>query len=114
MKKVLAVAVLTLATLPAMAQWHHHGYHGGYRGGYYGGGGWGWVAPAIIGGAVVYAATRPDPIIVQQPPIIVQQPQVQQSGQVIQCPQGTMPFEQHGWVKNQYGQYVQTTYVECK
>jgi len=69
MKKVLAVVVLTLATLPAMAQWHH----GGYRGGYYGGGGWGWVVPAVIGGAVVYGATRPDPVIVQQPPVIVQQ-----------------------------------------
>lgn len=26
-----------------------------------------WVVPAIVGGAVVYAATRPDPVIVQQP-----------------------------------------------
>jgi hypothetical protein len=25
------------------------------------------VVPAIVGGAVVYAATRPDPVIVQQP-----------------------------------------------
>ena len=73
MKKVLAVAVLTLATVPSMAQWHHHGY-GGYRGGYYGGGGWGWVVPAVIGGAVVYGATRPDPVIIQQQPVIVQQP----------------------------------------
>lgn len=113
MKKVLAVAVLTLATLPAMAQWHHHGYHGGYRGGYYSGGsGWGWVVPAVIGGAVVYGATRPD-VIVQQPPVIVQ-PQIPQGAQVIQCPAGTMPFEQHGWVRNQYGQYVQTNYIECK
>ena len=108
MKKVLAVAVLSLATLPAMAQWHHHGHHGhrGYSGG------WNWVVPAIIGGAVVYGATRPD-VIIQQPPVIVQ-PQVSQGTQVIQCPAGTMPFEQHGWVRNQYGQYVQTTYVECK
>jgi len=75
MKRVLAVAVLTLATLPAMAQWHHGhhgGHHGGYRGGYYGGG-WGWAVPAIIGGAVVYGATRPDPVIVQQPSVVVQQ-----------------------------------------
>jgi hypothetical protein len=109
MKKVLAVAVLTLATLPAMAQWHHHGHHG-YRGGH--GGGWNWVFPAIIGGAVVYGATRPD-VIVQQPPVVIQ-PQIPQGVQVIQCPAGTMPFEQYGWVRNQYGQYVQTTYVECK
>ena len=26
-----------------------------------------WVVPAIVGGAVVYAATRPEPVIVQQP-----------------------------------------------
>jgi hypothetical protein len=71
MKKVLAGVVLALATLPAMAQWHH-GHHG-YRGGYYGGG-WGWVVPAVIGGAVVYGATRPDPVIVQQQPVIVQNP----------------------------------------
>ena len=32
-----------------------------------------WIIPALIGGAVVYAATRPDPMIVQQP-VIVQQP----------------------------------------
>ena len=76
MKKVLAVLVLTLAALPATAQWHH-GYHGGYyRGG-------GWVAPAIIGGAIGYGLSRPyyspyyyPPVIVEQPPIIVQQPPV--------------------------------------
>ena len=38
-----------------------------------------WIIPALIGGAVVYAATRPEPVIVQQPviiqqPVIVQQP----------------------------------------
>jgi len=39
-----------------------------------------WVVPALIGGAVVYAATRPDPVVVQQP-VIVQQPL--QSNQVV-------------------------------
>jgi hypothetical protein len=77
MKRFLAVTVLALATLPAMAQHHHgpghgHWHHRGH------GGGWNWVVPAIIGGAVVYGATRPDPIIVQQPPIIVQQPPIYQ------------------------------------
>jgi hypothetical protein len=76
MKRVLAVAVLVLATLPVMAQ-HHHGHgHGHWNRGY--GGGWHWVVPAIIGGAVVYGATRPDPVIVQQPPVIVQQPPIYQ------------------------------------
>ena len=73
MKKVLAVAVLALATMPSMAQWHHHGY-GGYRGGYYGGGGW--VAPLILGGiAGAVIARESAPVIVQQPPVVVQQPQ---------------------------------------
>jgi hypothetical protein len=79
MKKVLAVLLLTLAAVPAIAQ--HHGYrhghgHGQWHRGY--NGGWNWVVPAIIGGAVVYGATRPDPVIVQQPPIIVQQTPITQ------------------------------------
>ena len=82
MKKLLAIALLTLASIPAMAQ-HHHGYgHGHWNRGY--NGGWNWVVPAIIGGAVVYGATRPDPVIVQQPPIIVQQPPVYQYPQPVQ------------------------------
>lgn len=97
-----------LCSVPAMAQWHHHG---GYRGGHYGGG-WSWVVPAVIGGAVVYSATRPD-VIIQQSPVIVQ-PQAAQGNQIIQCPAGTIPFEQYGWIKNQYGQFIQTAYVECK
>jgi hypothetical protein len=43
---------------------HHHHHHGS---------GWGWVGPALVGGAVVYAITRP-PVVVQQPPVVVQQP----------------------------------------
>jgi hypothetical protein len=41
---------------------YHHHRHGG----------WGWVGPALVGGAVVYAMTRP-PVVVQQPPVVVQQ-----------------------------------------
>lgn len=33
-----------------------------------------WVVPALIGGAVVYAATRPDPVVVQPAPVIVNPP----------------------------------------
>ncbi len=44
---------------------HHHHRHSGN--------GWGWVGPALVGGAVVYAITRP-PVVVQQPPVVVQQP----------------------------------------
>jgi hypothetical protein len=85
MKKVLASLVLAVTAVSANAQhtsnsmirghgWigpvqtQHH-WHGGHRGGP----GWGWVVPAVIGGTVVYAATRP-PVVVQQQPVIVQQP----------------------------------------
>ena len=67
MKKLLSLLLLSVGLAncnPVMAQ--HHGHHGYYRGGY----GWGWVAPAVIGGAVVYAATRP-PVYVQQPQVII-------------------------------------------
>jgi len=56
-------------SVSAMAQYPHHNHrYGGYNS-------WGWVAPAVISGAVVYAATRPQ-VVVQQPPVIVQQPPV--------------------------------------
>lgn len=68
MKKILAVVLMTISA-SAMA----HG-HGGYwaRGGY--GGGWQWMVPTIIGGAIIYEAARQQPVYVQQP-VIVQQPQ---------------------------------------
>lgn len=43
--------------------WHHPHAHN-------------WIVPALITGAVVYAATRPDPVIVQQPTLILQPNQV--------------------------------------
>lgn len=51
--------------------WHnkHHWHHKHYDHSR-------WIVPAIIGGAVVYAATRPEPVIVQQPTIILQPNQV--------------------------------------
>jgi hypothetical protein len=78
MKKLFITLALACATLPALAQ-HYHG-HGFRHPGYYRGPGYGgWVAPLIIGGAVGYALTRPEPVIVQQP-VIVQLP--------VQLPQG--------------------------
>ena len=68
MKKLLVAVLIGLTAFGAQA-------HGGYRGGYgHHGGGWGWVAPALIGGAVVYAATRPQTVIVQQPQPAYQAP----------------------------------------
>ena len=78
MKKVIAALVLTATAFSANAQHSSnsmirgHGWQGPQHHHYHRGNGWGWVVPAVIGGAVVYAATRPDPVIVQQPPVVVQ------------------------------------------
>ena len=73
MKKLLLTSLLSL-TMPVMAQ-HHYGMrhfdHHQHRHS-----NWGWVAPAAIGGAVVYGLTRPDNVVIQQPPVYVQQPNI--------------------------------------
>jgi hypothetical protein len=67
---VLALSLGT-ATTPVKAQ-HHQGFrhfdHHQHRGN------WGWVAPAVIGGAVVYGLTHSAPVVVQQQPVYIQQP----------------------------------------
>jgi hypothetical protein len=74
MKKYLLVLILSLASLSASAQWHHQGHwQRGYNGG------WNWIVPAIIGGAVVYTATRPETVVVQQPPVVIQPTQTPQT-----------------------------------
>jgi hypothetical protein len=83
MKKVLVGLTIALTAFGASAQHHTsnsmirgHGWQGPQHHHHHraqGGNGLKWVLPAVIGGAVVYAATRPDPVIVQQPPVIVQQ-----------------------------------------
>lgn len=65
MKKLIAV-ILLCVSVGAMAQHRHHGHH------HHGHGSWGWVAPALIGGAIVYGATRPVP---QPPPTVIYQSQ---------------------------------------
>jgi len=84
MKKIISLLLLTLCA-SAMAQHpgpgpypdnrygnryehryeHRHGHQGYWARGY--GGGWVWMVPALIGGAIIYEAAR------QQPPVIVQQ-----------------------------------------
>ena len=72
MKRILAISLLCLASVPAMAQ---HRHHGGYHHRHHHHSGGHWVAPLILGGVVGYAITRnSEPIVVQQPPVIVQQP----------------------------------------
>jgi len=71
MKKLIAILLLTAAG-SAMA----HGPYGHWRPHH--SGGWGWVAPVIIGGAIGYELARPPvvaqpPVVIQQPPVVVQQ-----------------------------------------
>ncbi len=68
MKKLLVILLMTLCA-SAMAQRHHGG---GYWGRGYGGG-WQWMVPTVIGGAIVYEVARQQPVYVQQPVIIQQQ-----------------------------------------
>ncbi len=103
MKRILTALAVSLALVgTAQAQHRHyghvfraqHGYHHHHHGGHWSGGRW--IVPAIIGGAVVYAATRPEPAVAQPAPVIVVPPSPQ--GQIILqntgvvCPEGTAPF----------------------
>jgi len=74
--KYFLIGFLLTITGSAIASPYHHGHrHHHYRH-------WhsppahNWIVPALIGGAVVYAATRPDPVIVQQPALVLQPNQV--------------------------------------
>ena len=69
MKLSLAIILsfITTAAIASPTHGHHHRHWHGPSIHH-------WIAPALIGGAVVYAATRPDPIIVQQQPPVVLQP----------------------------------------
>jgi hypothetical protein len=58
MKKII-LALLLLVSATAHAQWRHGGGHYYWRPGY------GWVVPAVVGGAIVYGATRPNVVVVQ-------------------------------------------------
>jgi len=75
MKRILTALALTVLT--STSAFAHSWEHGGYRGGYheYRGGGYNWVAPAIIGGVIGYELAQPR-VIVQQPQVIYQQPPV--------------------------------------
>lgn len=70
MKKIL-ITCLLVASTSAFA----HGPHGYWRHNH--GGGWGWVAPVIVGGVIGYEIGRP-PVVVQQPPVVIPPVVVQQ------------------------------------
>ena len=65
MKKVLAIFTLCagmgMCATTYAEPWHHGGGHYVWRPGY------GWVVPAVVGGLIVYGATQPRTVVVQQP-----------------------------------------------
>jgi hypothetical protein len=67
--KAIIAAVLFCLSGTAFAQHHGHGFrHHNFHHRHHWHHGHGWVVPALIGGTVVYMATRPNPVIVNQPP----------------------------------------------
>jgi hypothetical protein len=88
MKKVLLSLLLCTLSVPVLAgperygsrlvvepRWqtqHHH--HNHWRSHWRHNGGVNWMVPAIIGGAVVYSTTRPEPVVVQQPVVVQTSP----------------------------------------
>ena len=71
MKQLLTIVLLTFSASAFAHHQHGHGHgHGHWRS--TPSGGWNWVIPAIVGGAIVYEVTRP-PVVVQQPPVVIQQ-----------------------------------------
>lgn len=76
MKKVLAGLIFLATILPAAAQHRHHGHnihrhHGHHHHWHHRNH---WVAPLVIGAGVTYLATRPAPVIIQEPVIIEREP----------------------------------------
>jgi hypothetical protein len=87
MKRILLASILGLALITS-ANADAHGY---YRGGFHGGCCYrgGWIAPAIIGGAIGYGLSRPyyDPVYYPPPPIYVEpQPVIIQQQPTVQAP----------------------------
>ena len=70
MKKIVTVLFLTMTVVSTAHadRWRYGGGHYYYHPGY------GWAVPAVVGGVIVYEATRPPIVAVQQQPVYIQQP----------------------------------------
>lgn len=67
MKKIIISFFISVLFSPALAGPHHHHrphHHPHWHQPHYN-----WVAPAIIGGVVGYAITRPSVVVVEQQPV---------------------------------------------
>jgi hypothetical protein len=70
MKKLLIAIILAAVASTSFAGGRGHG-HGGHHGHH---GGHGWILPALVTGAVVYAVTRPAPVYAAPAPQVVYTP----------------------------------------
>ena len=68
----LSTLLLTVSTAALAGPYDHGHRHHGHHVHRYWAPGYSWVVPVLIGGAAVYAATRPDTVIVQPAPVVVQ------------------------------------------
>jgi len=68
MKKLITLFLFATLATAASAQ---------HRCCYRYGPGFGWVAPAVVGGVIGYELAQPKTVIIEQPPVYVQQPVVQ-------------------------------------
>jgi hypothetical protein len=59
MKKLVLIIALMCSSVAHADGWRHGGGHYVYRPNY------GWVVPAVVGGAIVYGVTRPQTVYVQ-------------------------------------------------
>jgi hypothetical protein len=75
MKYLLIFLALTLSST-TFAQHSHRWHHGHHHHRHWHNNNHSWVFPAIIGGAVIYSASRPAPIVIQQPTVVLQPNQV--------------------------------------
>jgi hypothetical protein len=61
-KLILVLTLLCITNLAHADRWRHGGGH------YYWHPGYGWAVPAVVGGVIVYEATKPpQTVIIQQP-----------------------------------------------
>lgn len=72
MGKLLISFITMMFSTLAIANPYHHGHRHHHHRHWHSPPIHHWVVPAIIGGAVFYAATRPDPIVIQQTPTVIQ------------------------------------------
>jgi len=76
MNKSLFAFLAILTITPVYAD-DDHGHRRGHGGEHHGSWGWeGWIVPTLIGGAIVYGLTQPQPAVQPQPVYVQPQPEV--------------------------------------